>query len=66
MYQKIRDELYGRLEKETDFRLTARRLNIGKALKQLKTSNRVKMRDLIEATGLKRGCLKIEKFKETK
>lgn len=57
MYQKIHDELYGRLAKKNDFRLTARRLNIGKALKQLKASNRIKMHDLIEATHLKRGCL---------
>lgn len=57
MYQNIHDDLIARFRAKKDFRLVERRLNIGKALKQLKNRGRMRMLDLINKSGVSRTCI---------
>jgi len=57
MYQIIHDDLLSNLRKKNDFRLVERRLNIGKAIKQLKESGRIKMIDFLKESELKRSAI---------
>ncbi|OGX03762.1 MAG: hypothetical protein A3G87_08505 [Omnitrophica bacterium RIFCSPLOWO2_12_FULL_50_11] len=57
MYETIHNDLLERLRASKDFRLTERRLNLGQALDQIRKTNSIRLKDLIQKTGLKRRML---------
>lgn len=57
MYEMIHKDLLDRLKASKDFRLTERRLNLGKALDQIRKANSIPLKDIIQKTALKRRML---------
>lgn len=57
MYAEIQEALVKRLATKNNPKLLARKLNIGEALRQIKTLEKLPKREILEKTGIKRSAL---------
>jgi quercetin dioxygenase-like cupin family protein len=57
MYEQIHNDLLAMLKAKKDFRLMDRRLNLGRAIQQIKNNKRLSFHELTEKTGIQRNSL---------